>query len=88
MKRFSVELEGRVPLLMHRYSGEQPSAERAPRGKKTQGHIDAGRLKDWEASAYYSEGKGFHIPPENIEAALAAGATHGQRFSGSGGGRG
>ena len=75
MKHFQIEIEGKVPLLMHRYCGEQPSAEKAPRGKKTQEHIDANRIKDWTQSAYYQDGRGFHIPPENIEAALAAGAT-------------
>jgi hypothetical protein len=74
MKRFSVELEGKVPLLMHRYPGEQPSAQKAPIGKKTQEHINAAHLKDWTQSAYYSEGRGFYIPPENIETMLANGA--------------
>jgi hypothetical protein len=74
MKRFAVEIVGKVPLLMHRYVGEQPSMIKAPRGKKMQEHIDAARERDWRQAAYYRDGSGWHIPPENIEAALASGA--------------
>ena len=74
MKQLKVTLTGISPLLMHRYLGEQPSAEKCPRGKKTQDWIDKQRQKQWLEAAYWIEGVGFHVPPENIEAMLASGA--------------
>ena len=70
VKSVQVQLRSVTPLLMHRYGGSKPSAEKAPRGKKTQAHIDAELRKDWFGAAYWENGT-FHIPPEIIEAALA-----------------
>jgi hypothetical protein len=69
----AVSVRGRSPLLMHRYGGEQPSAAKAPRGKKTQEHIDAQRRKKWMEAAYFA-GDTFHVPPENLEAMLSEAA--------------
>lgn len=68
-----VVIRGRSPLLMNRYAGEQPSAEKAPRGKKLQSHIDASRKRGWESSAYFENGT-FCIPPENVESAMSESA--------------
>lgn len=65
----AVEIRGKSPLLMHRYAGEQPSEEKAPRGKKTQEWIDKSRKKKWLSAAYFANDT-FHIPPENIEGML------------------
>jgi len=75
MKRFAIEIVGRSPLLMNRYAGEQPSTKKIPPGKKTQAHIDAYRLKDWLRAAYYQDGRGWFIPPENLEKMMSSGAT-------------
>lgn len=69
LKDIKVTIKGKSPFLMHRYGGEEPSQQKAPRGKKTQDHIDAYRRKDWMRSAYFANGQ-FHIPPENVEAML------------------
>lgn len=73
MEAVRVELRSVTPLLMHRYGGAKPSAEKAPRGKKTQAHIDAEYRKDWFGAAYWQDGT-FHIPPEIVEAAVAEAA--------------
>ena len=65
----AVAIRGKSPLLMHRYAGEEPSAVKPPRGKKTQEHIDAQRKKKWLKAAYFADGM-FHMPPENLEAML------------------
>ncbi len=75
MESVQVEIRGIVPLIMHRYVGEQPSKEKPPRGKKTQAHIEAQHKADWIQSAYWSESqRRFYIPAEMIEAALAESA--------------
>lgn len=73
MDQITFEVRSIVPLLMHRYAGEQPSMEKAPRGKKTQAHIDAAHKRDWLQSAYWANGT-FYLPAEMIEAALSEAA--------------
>jgi hypothetical protein len=74
-KNCKVTLIGKSPLLMNRYAGETPSEAKAPRGKKTQEHIDAYRRKKWFRAAYWDVERGcFHVPPENLDSMLAAGA--------------
>jgi hypothetical protein len=74
LKDIQVAIRQKSPLLMHRYIGEQPSDEKPPKGKKTQEWIDQSRRKKWLSGAYFDQGT-FHVPPENLEALLAAGAT-------------
>lgn len=69
METMKFEVRSITPLLMHRYAGAKPSAEKAPRGKKTQTHIDAEYFRDWTSSAYWQDNT-FHVPPEVVEAAI------------------
>ena len=77
-KNITVGLRGKSPLLMNRYPGELPSEPKAPRGKKTQEHIDLNRKKKWLRAAYFTNGQ-FHIPPENLESMMVAGARKNRR---------
>lgn len=64
-KSIKVTIRDISPLLMNRYCGEQPSAAKPPRGKKTQEWIDQERKRHWLKAAHFDEsGKLFHIPPE------------------------
>jgi hypothetical protein len=65
----TITLRSRAPLLMNRYAGEQPSMEKAPRGKKTWEWIHKTRREKWMKAAYFANDT-FHIPPENIEGML------------------
>jgi hypothetical protein len=74
MKTISIEIQGISPLLMNRYGGEKPSEPKPPRGKKTQDWIDKKHHQQWTEAAHWVDGKGFHIPPEALEAMLSCGA--------------
>ena len=77
VKRVKVEWRGASPLLMHRYGGARPAGDgdrKVPPSEKTAAWHAKIRKEDWMRSVYFDQGM-FHIPPENVEAALAEAAT-------------
>lgn len=68
----AVEIRGIVPLLMARYQGEKLPVQKPK--NKTQEWIDKMHRTDWEERAYFDPERGFHIPPEMIEAMLSGAA--------------